>query len=240
MIDAKVKVSFSLALTFLIASLVFVSAVTYSAGVSVGQFVRYGNFVGVGPGVESFNDYDWVKIEVTAVSGKEVTLLTTGQLKNGQAIPGNGNTSIWNIEAGTQNGVPSTLGPIIAANLNEGDAVPPVGTYSINKTENRFYLSVNRAVNIISSAIKTPDYNISQNYVYDKASGMLLEADSETVTQTQPPVTSVYSYSITETNIFGSGPAFPVQFLFLTVVIVVIIVAAVVAIALSGRRKISS
>ena len=69
-----------------------------------------------------------------------MTLLSTGQFKNGTALPGNDTTSVWNIEAGTENGVPSTQGPIIAANLNQGDAIPPPNTYSINQTESRTYL----------------------------------------------------------------------------------------------------
>jgi hypothetical protein len=63
----------------------------------VGQYVKYGNFYGgYMPGVIP---YDWEKIEVIAVSGKEVTLLTTGQFKNGTALPNTG-TTVHNLETG--------------------------------------------------------------------------------------------------------------------------------------------
>ncbi len=185
-------------------------AAEYNPGATVGQYVRYGNFVGIGPGAESFNDYDWLKLQVTAVSGKEVTLLSTSQYKNGTAIPGNGSITVWNIETGTEDGIPSTQGPIIAANLNQGDPIPPPNTYSVNRTENRVYLDVSRTVNILEVAISTPGYNSTLTYVYDRASGILLESTTQTTTQDQPqPITTTISYSIIETNIFGTMPASP-------------------------------
>ena len=88
---SKLKLFTVLLTTALLAAFVLpVLAVTYSPGVVSGQYVKYSNFVGVGPGVEFFNDYDWLKLQVTDVSGKAVTLLSTSQYKNGTAIAGNG------------------------------------------------------------------------------------------------------------------------------------------------------
>ena len=192
--------------SFLVTSLAApIFAATYNPGVTVGEYVKYGNFVGSGQSVEAFNDYDWLKLQVTSVSGSEVTLLSTGQFKNGTAIPGNGTSAVWNVSAGTQNGVPSTQGPIIAANLNQGDSIPPSNTYTINQTNTAEFLAVTRNVNVLYVTVSTPDYNTSISYVYDQASGMLLESTSQTITQAQPtPVISSYAYSIIETNIFGS------------------------------------
>lgn len=128
MITPKSAVAVSLMILVFAAFALPVFAVDYNPGVSAGQYVRYGNFVGSGPGVESFNDYDWLKLEVISVSGKEVTLLSTGQLKNGEPTPGNGTRQVWNVETGTENGTPNVQGPIIAGNLNEGDPIPPPGT----------------------------------------------------------------------------------------------------------------
>ncbi len=96
----------------------------YSPGVSVGQYVKYGNFVALPtPPV----DLGWMKIEVTAVSGKEVTLLATGELKNGTSIPTSGTSTTYNVESGKMNQtIAYTYGAIIAGNLNEGDPVPPL------------------------------------------------------------------------------------------------------------------
>lgn len=157
-------------------------AVDYNPGVAVGQYVKYGNFAGTGQGFEAFNDYSFLQLQVTNVSGKEVTLLSTGQFKNGTALPGNSTTTVWNIETGTEDGTPNTQGPIIAANLNQGDAIPPPGTYKVNATEDRTFLGVSRTVNILSITISTSDYNSTLSYVYDKSTGMLLESSTQTIT----------------------------------------------------------
>ena len=226
----------------LLAAFVFpVLAVTYNPGVKTGQYVKYGNFVGVGQGVESFNDYDWLKLQVTDISGKDVTLFSTSQFKNGTAIEGNGTISIWNIETGTQDGVPSTQGPIIAANLNQANPIPPPNTYVVNSTESRTYLGVSRTVNILDASLSTPDYNATLTYVYDKASGMLLESTTQTVTQADPqPVTTTISYNIIETNIFGStanpSPSVP-ELSIAAVGVVVVLMSVVAGLILLKRRK---
>ena len=212
-----------------------VFAQDYNPGVTVGQYVTYGNFVGVGLGFESFNDYDWLKLEVVGVSGKEVRLLSTGQFKDGETIPGNGTTTVWNVETGTEDGSPSTQGPIIAANLVRCDAIPPPSTYSVNKAEDRTYLGVSRSVNILDVVISTPDYDTTLAYVYDRFSGMLLESTSKTIQAQPEPATSEYSYSIIETNIFGSAPGnFPTEYIIIIVAVVVTVI--LVAILVLWKR----
>jgi hypothetical protein len=231
----------SLISTIILVSLVLpVLAIDYNPGVATGQYVKYGNFAGSGAGFEAFNDYDWLKLEVTSVSGKEVTLLSTSQFKNGTAVPGNGTTSVWNIETGTENGVSSTQGPIIAANLNKGDPIPPPNTYVVNQTESRTYLGVSRTVNVLSVEISTPDYNSTLTYVYDKASGMLLESSTQTTIASQPePVVSSYSYSVIETNIFNSTTTptnnLPIEYIITAVIVIAIVIVAVAV--LLRRRK---
>jgi hypothetical protein len=238
---SKSKILTALLSAALLAAFILpVLAVTYNPGIEIGQYVKYGNFVGVGQGVESFNDYDWLKLQVTDVSGKDVTLLSTSQFKNGTAIVGNGTTSVRNIETGTQDGVPSTQGPIIAANLNQGDQIPPPNTYSVNRTESRTYLGVSRTVNILDASLTTPDYNATLTYVYDKASGMLLESTTQTVTQAEPqPVTTTISYSVIETNIFGStnpSPSIP-EFPIATAGVVIVAMISVAAALILVKRK---
>jgi hypothetical protein len=205
------------------------SAVAYNPGVNAGQYAKYGNFVGTGPGAEQFNDYDWLKLQVTDVSGKSVTLLSTSQYKNGQPIAGNGTVNVWNVETGTEDGTPSTQGPIIAANLNQGDSIPPPNTYSVNRTETRNYLGFSRTVNVLDATLATPDYSTTLTYVYDKASGMLLESTTQTTTQSgSQSTTTTISYSVTDTNIFNSGPSPSVPEL--TVLSIGAIVIALIAI----------
>jgi hypothetical protein len=211
-----------------------VFAVEYNPGVSVGQYAKYGNFVGTGPGVETFNDIGWQKLQITGVSGKAITLLFTSQYKNGTATPGNGTVEVWNIETGTENGVPNTQGPIVAANLNQGDAIPPPNTYTVNRTETRTYLGVSRTVTTLDVTIPTSSYNTSLSYVYDRTSGMLLQSTTQTTTQPDPePITTSISYSIIETNLFGSTstaspsvPEFSITILGVTILAVLVIAAA--------------
>ncbi len=215
-----------------------VFAVSYTPGVTEGQFIKYGSFSGNGQGFEAFNDYGFLQLQVITVIGKEVTLFSTGQFKNGTALPGNGTKEIWNVETGTEDGTPSTQGPIIAANLNQGNPIPPPDTYSINQTENRIYLGSTRVVNILNVEISTSDYNSTLNYIYDKLSGILLESFTQTTIQSEPqPVTSSYSYSIIETNIFSSTsnpspsiPEFPIIALEVLVVVLIIATAALILI----------
>ena len=153
-----------------------------------------------------------------------------------------GTTDVWNVETGTDNGTPSTQGPIIATNLNQGDAIPPPNTYSVNQTADRTYLSTTRSVNILNVTVSTPDYNSTLNYVYDKISGMLLESTSTTTTQAQPqPITSTYSYSIIETNVFGSTspsptvPEFSTTILALAILVITILTVASIFILKKNR-----
>ena len=237
------NIKYSLCLFFaaliLITLVLPVFAIGYSPGVTAGQFVKYGNFSGSGEGFESFNDYGFLQLQVTSVSGKDVTLLSTGQYKNETALPGNGTTTVWNVESGTEDGSPATQGPIIAGNLNQGDAIPPLGTYSINQTESRTYLGTSRNVNILNVQIKTSDYNSTLTYVYDKLSGMILESSTQTTTQSQPtPVSSSYSYSIIGTNIFGPNASVP-EFSTLTIEVagIIALIGAVAALILVRKRK---
>lgn len=240
---SKLKLFTVILITALSAAFILpVLAQTYNPGVTAGQYIKYGNFVGVGPGAEAFNDFAFLKLQVTDVSGKAVTLLSTSQYKNGTAISGNGTTSVWNIETGTEDGVPSTQGPIIAANINRGDPIPPPNTYSVNRTESRTYLGISRTVNILDASLSTPDYNATLTYVYDKASGMLLESTTQTTTQADPQsVTTTISYSVIETNIFGSSsnpsPSVPEFPILVVGVFFIIVLISVVTLILVKKKK---
>jgi hypothetical protein len=209
MINSKITLTLIATFFLLIALTAPVLAVVYAPGVSVGQYAKYGNFIGIGPGEETINNTDYVKQEITAVSGTQITLLTTGQLKDGTPTSGNGTTTIWNIEKGTLDGVPSLQGPIIAANLNQGDPIPPPNTYTVNKTETRTFLGTSRTVNILNPTITTPDYTTTFTFVYDQTSGILLQATSITIQNQTQPTPSEYSYIITQTNIFGGTQTTP-------------------------------
>jgi hypothetical protein len=95
-------------------------------------------------------------------------------------------------------------------------------------------------VNILESGVESEAYNTTLTYVYDKASGMLLESTIQTITQAQPqPVTTTISYSVIETNIFGStnpSPSIP-ELPFTAIGVVVVLIGAVAALILFKKRK---
>jgi hypothetical protein len=235
MSDLKLGIALVLTCALLMTLAVPVLAVDYNPGVSVGQWVEYGKFVLDGQGTET----NRTRVEVVAVSGKEVTLSTWTEYRNGTDETVD---KIYNVETGTVDGQPASFpgGAIIAANLNEGDAIPPVDLgYIANTTETRTYLGVSRSVNIVSYTFSGEGYTISENFTYDKASGMLLELEGETVVA---EITQTYSQGIIDTNIFGVEPTptptegIPVEYLYVGVAVVIIVVVAAV-IMLKKRSK---
>ena len=235
MFSSKYKSAFTLAFILLIVSTTTVLAVDYNPGLSVGHYVKYGNYAII-PATEI--PVDWSKREVTAVSGKDVTLSFSGQFKNGTALPNSGGVGIYNIQAGTLNGTDYTYGIIIAGNLNEGDPIPPLSYgFIVNKTETRTYLGVSRTVNILETTYSDADYDNHWVIVYDKACGIMLEQEFERTDKTptaEIPYTK-QSMSVSETNIFddtlpSGGEALTLEygFIALAAVIVVLVVLAVV------------
>jgi hypothetical protein len=177
-----------------------VSAIEYNVGVVPGNYVKYGNFSG--SAITSYNDFDWAKYEITEVSGKNVTLLMTAMYKNRTAAVGSGSSSVYNLEKGTVNGYNSGISPIMGSNLNQGDPLP-FSFLNISRTESRVYLCQSRTVNILEQNSTYPD-NITGRilYVFDRASGMALEAQME---MTNATGTFTAAFSVIETNIFAAS-----------------------------------
>jgi len=205
MVNSRLKIAFPLVCILLV--VVFVTpamAVDYAPGVSVGQWVKY-NYIITSPGWETESKPAWAMIEIVEVSGKEVTLRISGEYENGTAITnvdGNPEVLTANIETGIISGQQRY---IIAANLNEGDPIlNKPGSDIINKTETRTYLGVSRSVNILNFTSSYMGYNLRVTFVYDKASGMSLEMETET-TIIESGVTYEDSCSIIDTNIFGAS-----------------------------------
>jgi hypothetical protein len=227
----KPKVAVALAFVLLVTFVAPVLAVEYNPGVSVGQYVKYGNFYGVNLNYS----YGWEKVEVMVVSGKDVTLLMTGQYLNGTNLPNTGTTT-YNLETGATNETHSDLKLIMAANLNEGDAVPP-GNFVINRTEIRTYLGVSRVVNVLIEEISSNVTTVTFTVVYDKVSGMAVEWETWWNNHATGRHAALH-YSITDTNIFevphSATPIPVVAFYALGAVVVAIPLATV---AVLKKRK---
>lgn len=219
------------------------AAADYQPGVSAGQWIKYGNLVASGASVSpSVNDTDWMQIDITDVSGKNVTMHMSGQYKNGTAVNQTSLTDLkYNVETGWANTSIGYFVYLIAANLEVSDVVPgtPLGLpMSINKTETRSYLSANRDVNIINITMSIPaTTDIAYISVYDKATGMLLEL-SMNMTSTVAPSTNMYmSFSVADTNMFATGWTAWLQDNLIYIVIVIIVIIVVIAAAVLMRRK---
>jgi hypothetical protein len=235
MANLKRGIIFALLFVLLMGVAVPVLAVDYNPGVSVGQWAEYGNYVLD----DEETDINMTKVAVMAVSGKEVTLSEyTGYMDGTDEIV----DKVYDVEAGTVDGEAATFPGvvIIAANLNEGDALPPVDLgYTVNTTETRTYLGVSRSVNIVSYTFVGEGYTISETFVYDKASGMQLELEGETLVE---GVTQTYSHSITDTNIFEAptptptpSEGVPVEYIYVGVIVVVIVIVVIAVVVLKKK-----
>ena len=246
--NLKMRIAVALALTVFFASITPIRATDYNPGVTTGQWVKYGNMTVVGSSpIPDANQTDWMKLEVTDVSGKNITLHMSGAYKNGTAAPEQG--IACNIETGWGN--MTDYGGnvyVIATNLQQNDVIPgmiPLMTITVNSTETRTYLSTDRTVNIVNLTMSSPGF-MDQSFfmVYDKISGMLLEVNvNVTITSELIPTGNTYmSFSATDTNIFGSnagGGAGWLQdnMLYVATIIIVIIVVVVAAVILMRKKK---
>lgn len=242
MFNQKTKTAIILTCLISIMLAPLTNATTYDVGISTGQWIKYGNVKGSGTSLPSdINDTDYMKIEITEVSGKNITLHLSGKYKNGANAPESG--AKLNIETGWTNQSSASTGNfyVIAANLQENDTLP--GQYmglamKINKTETRTYLGASRTVNIVNftwSMEETFEYSFIQ--IYDKASGILLELTISAVIPMLPSSNIYMSFSATESNILGTGATQTVDNNMIYIAIAVIIIVVVAIVALKMRKK---
>ena len=251
-LESEIILNLKLAIAFVLTCVISVglttpaSAVEYNPGVSVGQWVKYGDFVAWGYGIPSdFNASDWMKIEVKGVSGKTVTLHTSGMYGNSSAateydIVFNVETGAWttNMTFGSEG-----FSFITAANLNSGDELPgseqTIGgpPLTINKTETRTYLGTNRTVNLINvtwfqAGLVDSQYSIA----YDKISGILLEMNIELTSPIVPSQNYRMSFSVVDTNIFGSSTSIDPIYIIAAIVALVLVIV-MVFLVLKRKKK---
>jgi hypothetical protein len=221
-----------LATALLLAFVAPVLAVEYVPGVAAKQYVLYNFYSLHGEG-----GYDWMKIEVTAVEGKEVTLLTTGKFANDTDLPNTGVTK-YNVETGEENEPHSDLPNVIAANLKQGDRIPSLTeTFVINRTEVRLYMgSVHRVVNILSLEMSDPTSTVRVTLVYDAVTGIMIETENW-FTLFDGPSEGVVHYGLVDTNIFQapSGPL-PVEYLYAVAAIAAVTIIPTTAVVLKRRK----
>lgn len=188
-------ISFSIACLAILCLTVPVSAAEYKVGVKTGDWVIYGNYEVVDTGDEG-SIPAWSKLEVSAVADQKVLFFANGFYRNGTEFYYHMERSI------TSN---TTL--IIGANLTEGDLVTPAEEARINRTETRKYLGVDRTVNIVEFTRSIEGVEFSALFVYDQATGLLLEYRIEETLEAEVASDYKYAYNIVDSNIFGVKPS---------------------------------
>lgn len=152
------------------------TAQTLTVGVSKGDvfyYEMYAHYSSSNPNavieVPPFedNNTDWVRIEVTDVSGAIISHVYTLHFKDGNETRINGQTDLTST-SGYCNGFRGV--PICPANLNAGDTIP-TGNLTVKETLTRVYPSSMRETNLAT-------WNDSIDYgscYFDGQTGMLVE-----------------------------------------------------------------
>jgi hypothetical protein len=235
MLNSKPRIAVALATALLLALVAPVLAVEYVSGVTAKQYVLYA-FHGVGSMYE-YDENDWMRIEVTAVDGKEVTLLMTGKLDDAD-LPNSGFTK-YNVETGEENESHSDLPNIIAANLKQGDRIPSLTkVFVINRTEVRLYMSsVHRVVNVLSVETSDATSSVRTTLVYDAITGIMLETENWFTLHDENRETAIH-YGLVDTNIFQvpSGPL-PIEYLYAVAAIAAAAIIPTTAVVLKRKRR---
>lgn len=243
-------------LFFLLISLLAVASViaspTRTVGVNVGDVFTYGDINVTwssndpnatkdpyGMGLEMYNQTEWVSVDITGVSGTNVTIQTISHFKNGTEEISGG----W-IDVDTGEGVNATT-MIIGANLNEGDPIYTAGDYStwfINETTTRVYpdstretchINMTYAYNYTIPPDTDVDYFYSMNFYWDWATGIMVEDSFQMTNQTGEYLTAwSMTFSITESNVWVV-PEFPNLAAWLAVITIATVVLVL------GKRRLS-
>ena len=156
------------------------SAQTRTVGVNVGDTWRYSATASWSstdptatppPHVVDYNDTQWLEVNITAISGTNITGQMTTNYKNGTKVSSGG----W-IDIDTGNNVNMTY-MIISANLTVGDSLytTSYATWFINETVPRTYLSGARDTNHINSTSSNEIQYLASNLYWDKSTGILVD-----------------------------------------------------------------
>ena len=186
-------------------------------GVEEGDWVKYGNisysFESNIPGAteptefkEMFVEVQWLKLEVTGVSGNTITFNMSTHYNNGTEY-----TETVEFIVGAATEIPI----IIEANLQEGDTI--LGTYQINETVSRTYADATRNVNHVLVSTEQTWHGITFRYEYDycwdKTTGILCEMEVEIeISNATHSATTSLSVKMTGTNIWKTPPPSPPPF----------------------------
>lgn len=159
-----------------------VAAQTRTVGVNVDDWFKYTITVR-GNSSSLNNTYDvfkWMKVQITGVSGTNVTGQTTIHYQNESETTNDG----WvDVETGNGGGSSGGLtGFVLAANLGVGDTIytnpiPLPGSITINSTADRTYPGGARATNHAQYTSNSASGSLVLDYYWDKLTGAMVETD---------------------------------------------------------------
>ncbi|MBT0159540.1 hypothetical protein G4O51_06110 [Candidatus Bathyarchaeota archaeon A05DMB-2] len=191
--------------------------------------------------IRQMNMTEYFKVEVTDVSGSEVTLHTIWRFTNGTEISGD---TTRNLDTGMAVSGTSVFWAIYGRNLNVGDRIHPMGIdqLTVNASQIKTYVNMQREINrfTVIGQFESNDSSrtFSDNMIvqFDKETGMLVELYDVQI-YTNPAYTQTIIWVLTDTNAFtASTSEFPIEIL--AVAVSIVAVALVVAlIAFKKRTK---
>jgi hypothetical protein len=215
-IDSRI-VFLSFFTTFLLLALVVeTSAQTRTVGVGVGNKFRYSvtiSWTSDDPSATppsalvDNNDTQWIEVNVTAISGTNITGQTTQQYKNGTEII----KDIWiDVNTGPSG---NTMPYVISANLAPGDSAytsyPFNTSWIINETVPRTYLGGVRDTNHLNVTISSGTESSPINMYWDKSTGVFEEFLQEVTNKTgEYTATALLDFRIISSNLW-TLPEFP-------------------------------
>lgn len=223
----KSKMLITLIFMFVAGSIALTNALGHSPGVSVGYWVKYGNFQAKGFYYDgsSYNETEWLKVEVIGVKGTEVTMSASRMLKNGteQKVY---TDIVSDVDTGYTYGPLSDFNYfVIAMNLGQNETLPGDNGVVI-KTESRSYFGMNRTVDIVSFT-ESGDPSEQRHEVYDQLSGLLLEMNQSIVSESFPIGNSDISFEVIALNLVPNSLDVLI-YVIVGIVIVVLIVSVLV------------
>lgn len=186
----------------LVVSMVPMSFGAVTVGVKAGDWIKY-QISASGDTSEGFGDInqtDWMKGEVSSVSGTSVTMQMIAHYKNGSTAPIQ--TLVGDVAAGS--GDLSFI--LIPADLKEGDTLQLAmfgsSNMVINDTVSRTYAGASRSANHFGVSASGGGFTVAANAYWDQATGILLELSMSMITPEQNMQVNIKAI---ETNMWSSG-----------------------------------
>jgi len=220
-------------------------ATTYAPAVRAGDWAKYNVFLsaqgnktllaGSGSFLQQFNNTKYAMLNVTSVSGTNVTIIVSFHYTNGTVY----NVPSSQIPPVNVNGT-NTSGPtIIAGGLTAPDPIGQGNSAKLNSTKTLTILGVSRSVNFLNITMSSGggggSGSFSSGWAWDQATGILAGLlFSGTAMQSGSSASYSADLAISDTNLWSAPTILGVSqttfYLLAGVIAAVVVVAAVLAV----------